>query len=119
MNRTELKKKIRVSSIDLLEKKGYVSSADLLIELGFLSLEDYENWRFGRVPYLEKVCRGNLKKLSFIIKELKIFSREKGLKPSWTAYNKWGKGPKKRLQFSKSGDSIIEKGYATHYVKKR
>jgi len=118
MNRTELKKKIRISSMDLLEKKGYVSPADLLMELDLLSLEGYENWRFGKVPFPEKICRGNLKKLSYIMKELNKFAREQNLKPSWTAYNKWGKGPKKRLQFSKSGDPIIEKGYATHYVKK-
>jgi hypothetical protein len=33
-----------------------------------------------------------------------------------TVYNSWGKGPKVRLQFSKSGNKQIEESYATHYV---
>lgn len=37
-------------------------------------------------------------------------------KPSWTAYNKYGRGPKRRLQFCKSGNSTIENAYSTHYV---
>jgi hypothetical protein len=37
-------------------------------------------------------------------------------KPSWTAYNKYGRGVRKRLIFSKSGDENIEKEYATHYL---
>jgi hypothetical protein len=45
-----------------------------------------------------------------------VYARKHDLKPSWTAYNKWGKGNKTRLRFSKSGDENIEKLYATHYV---
>ena len=38
------------------------------------------------------------------------------LKPSWTSYNKYGKGPKQKLRFSKSGNEIIENTYSTHFV---
>lgn len=82
-----------------------------------MSVEDYENWRFGRIPYLEKVCKINLSKLTLIRKELKAYGQKKNMKPSWTAYNKWGsKGKKIPLQFSKSGVSSIEEAYATHFV---
>jgi len=40
------------------------------------------------------------------------------LVPSLTVYNKYGKGPKHRLQFSKSGDFNIEKAYSTHFLNK-
>lgn len=96
--------------------KGYVSPVDLLIKLGYLSLESYENWRFGRVPYLEKVCKVNLSRLSFIIKKLRTYAASKNLEPRWTAYKKFGKGKKIILRFSKSGAEHIEKSYATHYV---
>jgi len=117
MNNTKLKKKIRVNAESLLYEKRYISPVDLLMKLEYLSLKDYENWRHKRVPYLEKVCRVNLKKLSMIMKELKRYAKDKNLRESWTGYNKWGKGKKIRLQFSKSGRKNIEKAYATHYLK--
>ena len=117
MNRNELKKKVRVTAGSLLYEKGFISPVDLLIEIGYLTSESYEDWRRGRVPYLEKVCKVNLSKLSVIMKELKLYASEKDLKPSWTDYNKWGKGKEIRLQFSKSGDKYIEKAYTTHYLK--
>jgi hypothetical protein len=40
-----------------------------------------------------------------------------GLKPSKTAYMSWGKGPKRSLRFSKSGDPNIEQAYSTHFPK--
>jgi hypothetical protein len=89
----------------------------MLIKIGVLSAKDYENWRFGRVPYLEKVCTTNLSKLSLMMNELKTFARQNYLQPSWTAYCQWGvKGKKIPLRFSKSGSPNIEEAYATHYV---
>ena len=117
MNRNELKKKVRVIAGTLLYKKGYISPVDLLMDVGYLTSESYEDWRRGRVPYLEKVCQANLRKLSTIMRELKKYANEKDLKPSWTDYNKWGKGKKIRLRFSESGKEYIEKAYATHYLK--
>ena len=93
-----------------------MSSIDILKELEYLSKQDYENWRFGKIPYLEKVCRVNLSKLTFVNKTIKKVSKELKLKASWTAYNKYGKGKKERLIFSKSKKQDIEDEYATHYI---
>ena len=121
MNKNELKKKVKVTAGTLLFERGYISPVDLLMEIGYLTSESYEDWRRGRVPYLEKVCKVNLGKLSTIMRELKQYAREKDLKPSWTGYNKWGKGKKIRLRFSKSGNEytyvfftgeVPKKGYA-------
>ena len=117
MNNQQLEVKVKTVSGSLLYKKGYVCSVDVLMGLGCLSAKDYDNWRFGRVEYLERACQANLKKLSLINKSIRKFAVQQQLKPSWTAYMKYGKGPKKHLQFSKSGDDNIEKAYATHFVK--
>lgn len=116
MNRRELEKKVNGIAEGLRYEKGYVCPVDLLKELGYLSREDYENWRFGRIHYLEKVCMVNLPKLNLILRKLKAYADSRDLKPSWTAYKKWGKGKKIWLRFSKSGDENIERAYATHYV---
>ena len=117
MNNKKLRKKVRAKSGSLLYDKGYISPVELLMELGYLTQKSYKDWRHKRVPYLERVCKTNLSKLSTIMKELKKYAKENNLRSSWTAYNKWGKGKKIRLQFSKSGNKNIEKAYATHYLK--
>ncbi len=118
MNRGDLKKKVRKTAGQLVHDKGYVSPVDLLMAMDRLDPKSYEDWRRGRIPYLEKVCNGNLSKLSIIIRELAAFALDSGLKPSFVAYKKWGKGKKIQLRFSKSGHPNIEKAYATHYLTK-
>ena len=116
MNNTDLRNKIKLIGKEIIEEKGYLTSIDVLLKLDYLSEKDYENWRFGKVEYLEKVCSVNLKKLSTINKTIKEISGQWNLKKSWTGYNKYGKGKKIRLRFSKSGNEQIEEAYATHYI---
>jgi len=117
MNNSKLREKVRVTAGTLLYEKGYISPVDLLMELEYLTQKSYTDWRHKRVPYLERVCKTNLSKLSTIMKELRKYAKDNNLRSSWTAYNKWGKGKKIRLQFSKTGNKNIEKAYATHYLK--
>lgn len=100
----------------LIREKGYMCPVDILIELGYLSKKDYEAWRFGKVEFLEKVIMVNLGKLSSINRIIRQSGRKLGLKESVTIYNKYGKGPKRKLIFSKSQNYNIEKTYATHYL---
>ncbi len=86
MNNIKLRQKVNSAIYNILQEKNYVSPVNVLMDIGILSVKDYENWRFGRVPYLEKVCRTNLNKLSLVMKELKVYARNNNLKPSRTAY---------------------------------
>jgi len=95
-------------------EKGFVCAVDVLMQLDYLTKNDYEDWRFGRVDYLEKVCNVNLRKLTLINKLIRKYSIQLGLKVSWTGYNQYGKGVKRRLRISKSGQKKIEDGYASH-----
>ena len=104
------------------QQRGYAAPADVLVDIGVLPKQKYEDWRFGKVRYLEAVCTCNLKKLSFIMKQIRSYAKKSSLKPSFCYYKRWG--VKKRhghkpvipLRFSKSGNPEIEKAYATHYV---
>ena len=118
MNNIELEKKIKQLVHSMRYNKGYVCVVDILIGLDYLSTKDYENWRFGKIDYLEKVCKINLSKLTLINKLIRKFAIELQLEKSWTGYNKFGKGPSQRLIFSKSCDEKIEIAYATHYIDK-
>jgi len=124
MNDIELRTKVHSAMYNLIKSKGIASPVEVLIEIGVLSKEDYERWRFGKVPYLEKVCKINLAKLSKINREIRAYAAKNELKPSWTFYRKFGttekgKGKSVKLLFSKTGNESIEKLYATHYLKKK
>jgi len=95
--------------------RGFAAPVDVLMDIGVLDKKKYNDWRHGRVPYLEAVCTVNLHKLSEIMKEVRAYAAVNGLKPSFTDYRQVGSKDRK-LRFSKSGNPAIEKAYATHYV---
>ncbi len=117
MNSVRVEKKIRQYCMELMEEKGYISPVDILLKTEYLAKADYERWRLGQVAYLEKVCKANLSKLSRVNKILRKVAMERNLNPSWTAYMKYGKGPKQVLRFSKTNNVQIERACATHYVR--
>lgn len=116
MNNEELKRAVRSAAYELQSTEGVISPVNMLMKIGILSKKDYEDWRMGRVPYLERICQANLNKLSTAMKELRKYALENGLKPSTTGYVKWGKGRKVHLRFSKSNNPKIEEAYSTHYI---
>jgi len=116
MNRNEIQNKVKQICNELIYKQGYISSIDVLNELFYLTDDNIKDWRFGKIPYLEKVCNANLASLSFVNKTIRQIANDLKLKNSLTVYMKHGKGEKTRLQFSKTGDDNIEKLYATHYL---
>ena len=101
----------------ILQREEVVSPVDVLVGMGLLTREHLEDWRRGRVPYLERVISGNLTRLSRLLRILRFYAHDINLVPSWTAYMRWGKGPKTRLRFTKTGDRKIEEVDATHFVR--
>jgi hypothetical protein len=117
LNRRDLIKKLNEASSELLREKGYISFVEVLMKIGKLTQEDYERWRFRRVPYLEKVITVNLAKVNHLLRTLHENAKRGGLKASRTVYRSWSGGPRTRLQFSKTGDPNIEAAYATHFIR--
>lgn len=106
--------------------RGYAAPVDVLVDAGVLTKTKLEEWRFGKIPYLEAACSCNLRQLNLILKEMRVYSEKVGYKPSFCCYKRWGvkkkngqgKKPVIPLRFSKNGNVSLEKTYATHYVKK-
>ena len=124
MNNEELMGKVHASMYQQCQKRGYAAPVDVLMDIGVLPRKKYEDWRYGRVPFLEGVCNVNLHKLSFIMHQMRVYAQKTGLKPSLCYYRKGGRKkqtgqghkPVTPLRFSKSGAPEIEKWYATHFV---
>jgi hypothetical protein len=72
------------------QARGYAAPVDVLMNIGVLPKQKYEKWRFGRIPYLEAVCTVNLRKLSFIMHQMRVYAKKSGLNPSFCYYKKWG-----------------------------
>lgn len=119
MNEQQLKAKSSNAMSSLLNLKDYVAPIDIFIKIGALSKSDYENWRHGKVSYLEQVIKMNLRKINLCIKEINRNAVSKKLKPSKTVYNQCGKKKGIRLQFSKSGAKHLEELYSTHYINRK
>ncbi len=110
-----LEKRLLSAAEAALADHQYVGAIDVLVGMGLLAPTHVDDWRKGRVPYLEQVIHGNLKKISRSMKIFRGWARTRGLKPSETVYLARTRGPRRELQFSVSGNPGIEKAYRTHY----
>jgi hypothetical protein len=116
MTTKDIENRVYSCAAQLLHEKGYLSPVDLLVKMERLTLKQIEDWRFNRIPNLERVTIGNLSRLNKILSALRKYAQEQNLKPSITTYLSWGKGPKRQLSFSKTGSPYLERQYSTHYV---
>jgi hypothetical protein len=100
----------------ILAEGKVVAPVDVLVKMDVLTPKDLEDWRFGRVPYLERVIRGSLSRLSRLLRILGFHCHDLKLVPSQTAYVRWGKGARTPLRFTKTAEMRLEKIYARHFV---
>jgi hypothetical protein len=104
---------------EILKTNTVVAPVEVLLQMQRITKQQYEDWRFGRIPYLERVTAGGLGKMYRILRILELQARKLNLTPSRTVYRKWGKGGKRIvLRFSKSGDPNVEAAYSRHYLTK-
>lgn len=72
------------------QRRGYAAPVDVLMDIGILPKQKYEDWRFGKVDYLERVCTANLNKLSSVLHQMRVYAKRADLKPSFCYYKRWG-----------------------------
>src|SRR3972149_11314457 len=107
-----------VKAVDAaLHSENFVSPIKVFIGMGLLGQPDVDEWRKGRVPYLEKVIKCNLAKANRILRILRMNAHDLRLQPSVTVYKRKKKSGKIPLQFSKSGEKNLEEAYSRHFVK--
>jgi hypothetical protein len=102
----------------VLKSKPFVAPVDVFIAMDILRPEKLEDWRRGRVPYLERVILGNLSRLERILRILVFYCHDLNLRPSPTVYVRHG-GRRERLRFTKTGNPRLEENYSRHFVSSR
>lgn len=80
MKESELTGKVHSAVYHQCRQRGYAASADVLVDIGVLPKQKYEDWRFGKVQYLEAACTCNLKKLSLYYEADRHLCKENGFK---------------------------------------
>jgi hypothetical protein len=81
---TKLEKRVVAAADAALRDHQYVTALDVLQGLGWLAPSSVDQWRQGRVDYLERVVTANLKKISTAMRVLRRWAASRDLKPSET-----------------------------------
>lgn len=102
---------------EILEAGDVVTPLDVLVRLEIVDAEQVETWRRGGLPYLERGITSGLSRVARFLRLLAEHARALELEPIPGKYLRRGKGPNRRLRFSKRGDLESEQAYATHYVR--
>ncbi len=103
----------------ILTEGNIVEPIEVFMKIGNLEKGKYEDWRFGRINCLEATISGSLSKCSRILRLIGFIAHDFDMVPSPTVYQKWGKGKKKKLQFTRSGVANIEQAYSKCFVWKK
>jgi hypothetical protein len=87
----------------------------VLVGLGWLQHRCADEWRQGRVDYLERVVDANPVRTSAAMQAFATWAQEQGLQPSETSSVTRGRA-RRPLRFSQSGDPRIERAYRTPWI---
>ena len=82
----QLDRRVVRSAEAALAQRRFVTAIDVLVGLGWLEPRRVDEWRQGRVPYLEAVVIASLGKISTAMKVFRHRAAARGLAPSETAY---------------------------------
>jgi hypothetical protein len=115
-NDKRMEERVARAAEAVLAEREFVTPIDVLVGLGWLAPSRVEDWRCGRVAYLEAVTFANLGKISRAMRAFRRWAERRGLKPSETGYVRRTRGHRRALRFSKSGAPAIERAYRTHWV---
>ena len=99
----------------LLREKNGFSAVDVLVRMQLIREQDFQRWRTGRVPYLEKVVSVSLSKASRILRVLRMHAHDLQLKRTTSSWHGKGGGKSVPLRCSKTGDRGVETAYADHF----
>src|SRR5947209_1360459 len=112
---TKLERRVVRAAETALAEQRFATAVDVLVGIGWLSPPLVDEWRQGRVPYLESAVTANLHKITTAMRLFRGWAGRRGLVPSETAYVARTRD-RRPLRFSKSGDHAIERAYRTHWV---
>jgi hypothetical protein len=101
----------------ILTRREFIAPTEVFVEMGLLSEQAIEEWRAGRLPFLEQAIQCNLSAASRILRLLRMHAHDLDLRPSPTVYVRRTRGGRLRLRFTKTCDFKLEEAYARRFEK--
>jgi hypothetical protein len=114
-NQRKLEQRVVRAAEAALAARQFVTAIDVLVGIGWLTPTLVDQWRQGRIEYLERGVSVNLSKISTAVALFRRWAEGRDLRPSETAYVARTRD-RRPLRFSKSGEPAIERAYRTHWV---
>ena len=105
--------KVMRATAELLKESDEISNVSILMKIGHLTHKDYEAWRRGRLPYLERAFQGSLSKANRYLRIIGFHAHDLNMTPIQRTYRQIGK--KRTLRFSRFNEPNVEKSYARHF----
>ncbi|MGV7224743.1 MAG: hypothetical protein ACQ9MH_24895 [Nitrospinales bacterium] len=105
--------KVVRATAELLKEADEISPVAILMKIGNLTQKDYDAWRRGRLPYLERAFQGSLSKANRYLRIIGFHAHDLNMIPSQHTYRQTGK--KRILRFSRFDEPNVEKSYARHF----
>jgi hypothetical protein len=109
-----LRQRVMDAARDELAESRAVSPLDVFCRLGWLTQNHLDYWRQGRTEHLEPLRTVRPEKLASAIDALQGWARERGLRPSETAYVSATRD-RRPLRFV-GDDEAIEQAFRTHWI---
>ena len=98
-----------------LEQQHFVGPIDVLVRMRLLEMVHVEEWKKGRIDFLESTIQANPKKISKALSVFEEWALEKGLVPKETQALRTARGGNVALQFTQNGDPEAERFFRTQY----
>ena len=80
-NRKGIEQRVVRAAEAALAQRKFVTAIDVLVGVGWLEPRRVDEWRQGRVPYLEAAVIASLGKVSTAMKLLRLWAHARGLQP--------------------------------------
>jgi hypothetical protein len=115
-NQNQTKERVEQAAEIVLNNQGYVCPIDVLVQMRLLDPVHVQEWKQGKIPYLEDAIYCNADKFVFAMQCFNAWSwlSEKGLEPREIVY--YGMTRDQRaLQFTENGGADYERFFRIHY----
>ena len=114
-SRSKLVHRIDAAAHGLLDRQGFVAPIEVLIEIGWLAASRVEDWRRGRVDYLEQIAAVDRERIDEALRLLDLWASAAKLEPGQVAYVSATRD-RRDLRFTADASPVLERAYRTHYV---
>ena len=112
----DIRHQILQAAESLLKQQGSLSPLEVLVKVHLLHPVHLEEWKSGKIPYLEFILEKDLHKIRYLTKWLHTWALQKGLRPQEMTYLSKGNNlSQKQLEFTRNGRPQTELLYRTHF----